>query len=169
MGVRVVEGVSGSGSGGPVTDRVAEDASDGSCLAGNLRICGEVPFLSPHLTSPLFIYSHPLILVVIPERWPTSSEHTSTSLFLPTPFPSLPFPSLPNPDRTQTLTRSTIDSALLQRRPMATQCVTGAVLFGAGDVIAQQAIEKQDGRKYDVRWSSIRVSVLFRAHTTSPR
>ncbi|OCB89511.1 hypothetical protein A7U60_g3306 [Sanghuangporus baumii] len=32
---------------------------------------------------------------------------------------------------------------------MATQCITGAVLFGAGDVIAQQAIEKHPGRKYD--------------------
>ncbi|KAL5495889.1 SYM1 [Sanghuangporus weigelae] len=40
-------------------------------------------------------------------------------------------------------------NALLQRRPMATQCITGAVLFGAGDVIAQQAIEKHPGRKYD--------------------
>ncbi|EJD04619.1 uncharacterized protein FOMMEDRAFT_107423 [Fomitiporia mediterranea MF3/22] len=39
-------------------------------------------------------------------------------------------------------------NALLQRRPMATQCATAAVLFGAGDVIAQQAIEGK-GRDHD--------------------
>ena len=40
-------------------------------------------------------------------------------------------------------------SALLLRRPMSTQCVTAAVLFGAGDIIAQQAIEKR-GAEHDV-------------------
>jgi len=35
-------------------------------------------------------------------------------------------------------------NAALLRRPMITQCATAAFLFGAGDVIAQQAIEKRD-------------------------
>lgn len=46
------------------------------------------------------------------------------------------------------------NSALLQRKPMATQCVTAGILFGTGDVIAQQIIEKQ-GKKHDVRPSQI--------------
>lgn len=37
---------------------------------------------------------------------------------------------------------------------MYTQCLTAAVLFGTGDVIAQQAIERV-GNKHDVRLSSI--------------
>lgn len=41
-------------------------------------------------------------------------------------------------------------SAALLRRPMLTQCITAAVLFGGGDVMAQQAIEKK-GRDHDVR------------------
>ena len=41
-------------------------------------------------------------------------------------------------------------SNLLLRRPLATQCVTSAVLFGAGDAIAQQAVEKK-GAHHDVR------------------
>jgi hypothetical protein len=32
---------------------------------------------------------------------------------------------------------------------MMTQCITAAVLFGAGDVLAQQAVEGK-GRKHDV-------------------
>lgn len=43
-----------------------------------------------------------------------------------------------------------IYSALLLRRPMITQCVTAAVLFGAGDVIAQQAVEGR-GKHHDVK------------------
>ncbi|PAV21604.1 integral membrane mpv17 pmp22 [Pyrrhoderma noxium] len=39
-------------------------------------------------------------------------------------------------------------NALLQRRPMAAQSVTAGILFGAGDVIAQQAIEKK-GKEHD--------------------
>ncbi|KJA15415.1 hypothetical protein HYPSUDRAFT_48434 [Hypholoma sublateritium FD-334 SS-4] len=39
-------------------------------------------------------------------------------------------------------------NAALIRRPMATQCATAAVLFGAGDVIAQQAVEGR-GRAHD--------------------
>lgn len=35
------------------------------------------------------------------------------------------------------------------RRPMATQSVTAAVLFGAGDIVAQQAIEGK-GKNHDV-------------------
>ncbi|EPQ61353.1 hypothetical protein GLOTRDRAFT_135830 [Gloeophyllum trabeum ATCC 11539] len=39
-------------------------------------------------------------------------------------------------------------NALLIRRPMAAQCATAALLFGAGDVLAQQAIERR-GRRHD--------------------
>ncbi|EIW56266.1 uncharacterized protein TRAVEDRAFT_150763 [Trametes versicolor FP-101664 SS1] len=39
-------------------------------------------------------------------------------------------------------------NASLIRKPMVTQCVTSAVLFGAGDVLAQQAFEKK-GRDHD--------------------
>ncbi|KAH8105767.1 hypothetical protein DFH11DRAFT_644837 [Phellopilus nigrolimitatus] len=39
-------------------------------------------------------------------------------------------------------------NALLQRRPLLTQSVTAGVLFGAGDVIAQQGIERQ-GKNHD--------------------
>ncbi|KAG1729961.1 uncharacterized protein EDB91DRAFT_1252840 [Suillus paluster] len=39
-------------------------------------------------------------------------------------------------------------NAALIRRPMFAQSVTAAVLFGAGDVIAQQAIERQ-GKNHD--------------------
>jgi hypothetical protein len=41
-------------------------------------------------------------------------------------------------------------SAALIRRPMVTQSVTAAVLFGAGDIVAQQAIEGK-GKNHDVR------------------
>lgn len=40
-------------------------------------------------------------------------------------------------------------NAVLIRRPMAAQCATAGVLFAAGDVIAQQAVEGA-GRKHDV-------------------
>ncbi|KAJ2914847.1 hypothetical protein MD484_g5566, partial [Candolleomyces efflorescens] len=40
------------------------------------------------------------------------------------------------------------NSALL-RRPMLVQCITAAVMFGAGDVIAQQAVEGK-GMKHDI-------------------
>ncbi|KAF8525792.1 hypothetical protein BU17DRAFT_83278 [Hysterangium stoloniferum] len=39
-------------------------------------------------------------------------------------------------------------NAALIRRPMLTQCITAAVLFGSGDIIAQQAIEKK-GQQHD--------------------
>ncbi|KIY49995.1 hypothetical protein FISHEDRAFT_72053 [Fistulina hepatica ATCC 64428] len=39
-------------------------------------------------------------------------------------------------------------NAFLTRRPMLAQCTTAALLFGAGDVIAQQAIEPR-GINYD--------------------
>ncbi|KAJ7083226.1 hypothetical protein C8R44DRAFT_652312 [Mycena epipterygia] len=39
-------------------------------------------------------------------------------------------------------------NALLIRRPMLTQCATAAVLFGAGDIIAQQAVERK-GKEHD--------------------
>jgi len=44
-------------------------------------------------------------------------------------------------------------SAALLRRPLITQCITAAVLFGAGDIVAQQAIEGK-GKQHDV-------SILF--------
>jgi hypothetical protein len=40
-------------------------------------------------------------------------------------------------------------SVLLLRRPMITQCITAAVLFGAGDIVAQQAVEGK-GKNHDV-------------------
>lgn len=40
-------------------------------------------------------------------------------------------------------------SAALLRRPMVASCGTAVVLFGLGDVIAQQVIEKK-GKKHDV-------------------
>jgi hypothetical protein len=51
-----------------------------------------------------------------------------------------------------------LDSAALIRRPMVAQCGTAAVLFGTGDLIAQQAIEKKGLKGHDVRSFS---SVLF--------
>lgn len=42
-----------------------------------------------------------------------------------------------------------LPSAVLQRRPMTSQCLTSAFLFGASDVVAQQIIEKR-GHKHDV-------------------
>ncbi|KAJ7018668.1 hypothetical protein C8F04DRAFT_365117 [Mycena alexandri] len=39
-------------------------------------------------------------------------------------------------------------NALLIRRPMLTQCATAATLFGAGDIIAQQAVERK-GKNHD--------------------
>ncbi|RXW15711.1 hypothetical protein EST38_g10143 [Candolleomyces aberdarensis] len=50
------------------------------------------------------------------------------------------------------------NSALL-RRPMLVQCVTAAVMFGAGDVIAQQAVEGK-GKKHDVISSNSSPNVL---------
>lgn len=42
-------------------------------------------------------------------------------------------------------------SAVLQRRPYAASMATSAVLFGGGDMIAQQAIEKKGLKAHDVR------------------
>jgi hypothetical protein len=46
----------------------------------------------------------------------------------------------------------TISSDLLLKRPLATQCVTSAILFASGDIIAQQAIERKR-EKHDVRYT----------------
>jgi hypothetical protein len=46
-----------------------------------------------------------------------------------------------------------VDSLALLRRPYLASCTTAAILFGVGDVIAQQAIEKR-GKQHDVRHSS---------------
>jgi hypothetical protein len=43
-----------------------------------------------------------------------------------------------------------LGSTALIRRPYIASCTTAAVLFGAGDVIAQQAIEGR-GKQHDVR------------------
>lgn len=40
-------------------------------------------------------------------------------------------------------------NAALIRRPMIAQCGTSAVLFGTGDMIAQQAIEKKGLKNHD--------------------
>ncbi|KAJ8081848.1 Protein required for ethanol metabolism [Marasmius tenuissimus] len=39
-------------------------------------------------------------------------------------------------------------NAALMRRPMVTQCATAGFLFGAGDIIAQQAVERK-GKDHD--------------------
>jgi len=44
----------------------------------------------------------------------------------------------------------TIFSNVLLKRPLVTQCVTSAILFASGDIIAQQAIEQKQ-EKHDVR------------------
>ena len=53
------------------------------------------------------------------------------------------------PHKTDTI--AIFDSAALLRRPMIAQCGTAAVLFGSGDLIAQQAIEKKGLKGHDVR------------------
>lgn len=40
--------------------------------------------------------------------------------------------------------------AKLAQRPLLTQAVTTAVLFGAGDTLAQQAVEKKGVQKHDL-------------------
>ncbi|KAI0056889.1 hypothetical protein BV25DRAFT_1831774 [Artomyces pyxidatus] len=40
-------------------------------------------------------------------------------------------------------------NALLLRRPLAAQCGTSMLIFGAGDVLAQQAVERR-GKKHDI-------------------
>lgn len=40
--------------------------------------------------------------------------------------------------------------AKLAKRPFATQVITTAVLFGAGDCLAQQAVEGKGIEKHDV-------------------
>ncbi|TEB31745.1 hypothetical protein FA13DRAFT_341993 [Coprinellus micaceus] len=40
-------------------------------------------------------------------------------------------------------------NAALLRRPMLVQCITAGVMFGAGDVIAQQAVEKKGWKQHD--------------------
>lgn len=49
-----------------------------------------------------------------------------------------------------TLTSTHRYQARLASRPLLTQAVTTAVLFGAGDVIAQQAVDKKGIEKHDV-------------------
>ncbi|KAF5328195.1 hypothetical protein D9619_013386 [Psilocybe cf. subviscida] len=39
---------------------------------------------------------------------------------------------------------------LLHRRPMLTQCATGAVIFAAGDLVAQQVVEKRGLKGHDL-------------------
>nr|VWP00765.1 BHLH domain-containing protein [Ganoderma boninense] len=51
------------------------------------------------------------------------------------------------------LTSPAVHSASLIRRPMVTQCATAFTLFGAGDILAQQAFEKK-GSNHDVSTST---------------
>lgn len=52
---------------------------------------------------------------------------------------------------TQMLTLSDIRyQAKLVKRPLLTQVVTTAILFGTGDVIAQQAVDKKGLEKHDL-------------------
>lgn len=52
---------------------------------------------------------------------------------------------------TQMLTTSnTRYQAKLVKRPLLTQVVTTAILFGTGDVIAQQAVDKKGLEKHDL-------------------
>ncbi|PPQ81756.1 hypothetical protein CVT25_013617 [Psilocybe cyanescens] len=68
-------------------------------------------------------------------RWPTSFAPTTPKFALtPVLFCFCLLPASP--------------SAALIRRPMLTQCLTAGVLFGAGDLIAQQAVEGK-GRNHD--------------------
>lgn len=48
-------------------------------------------------------------------------------------------------------------SKLILKRPLATQCVTSAILFASGDIIAQQVIERKRA-KHDVRVTTSRPS-----------
>jgi hypothetical protein len=68
-------------------------------------------------------------------RWHPCSEPTSRSLCV--------LPDNPG------LLSVNVHSALLIRRPMIAQCSTAAFLFGAGDIIAQQAVERK-GKEHDV-------------------
>ncbi len=56
-------------------------------------------------------------------------------------------------------TRTPSHSQALIRKPLVTQCATSVVLFGTGDVLAQQAFEKK-GANHDVRPPSPRVPPL---------
>lgn len=55
-------------------------------------------------------------------------------------------------------------SAVLQRRPMISQCLTSAALFGASDVVAQQLVEKKGLKNHDVR----RVLCSYRFAANAP-
>lgn len=73
------------------------------------------------------------------------------------------------------LSRATHDrlySRALIQRPFLTQCLSSAVLFGAGDVLAQEAVEKRGWERYDVRFwllPHLLVSLTFtRSNILSP-
>ena len=75
--------------------------------------------------------------------WRLSSERTSA------PFPHACIS-----------TEKLLPSSALLNRPLLTNCLSAAVLFGAGDIIAQQAIEKKGG----IKGHDVRVEFLFLAH-----
>ena len=54
-------------------------------------------------------------------------------------------------------------STALIRRPMLTQCATSFVLFGTGDILAQQAFEKK-GSNHDVRPTSSFLHLILIRH-----
>lgn len=61
-----------------------------------------------------------------------------------------PAPATARPSRPPTFTPARARSTALIRKPLVTQCATSFVLFGTGDVLAQQAFEKK-GANHDVR------------------
>ena len=59
--------------------------------------------------------------------------------------------TLPHDEGAFSQANADVFSAVLQRRPMISQCLTSAVLFGASDVVAQQLVEKRGLKNHDVR------------------
>lgn len=65
--------------------------------------------------------------------------------------------------------RNNTDSRALIQRPFLTQCLSSAVLFGAGDVLAQEAVEKRGWERYDVRFAPfiLSLSTIATSHILS--
>lgn len=133
---------------------------DGPCLRA---LCGGAPTFPRHLSPPILPENAPPRPPRSPHLSPSSSHHPAAPR-RPSPPPHRPpiarrrvamasflkafkyahflSASLPLLDPSH--------SASLVRRPMFTQCASSAVMFGVGDILAQQAFEKK-GTKHDVR------------------